>query len=332
MAERKLPTRVRFKHGAYYFVDKDDKWHHLGYTMAQMYEGLRQFNIQPAKERDPRFMAALFDRYEQEIIPKKAPRTQADNHKELARLRHAFGAQPIAAITPYMVGRYLDVRGAEAPVRANREKALLSHVFTMAMRWGLTHYNPCRGVHRNPEKKRRRYVEREEFLAVYRRAEPIVQIVMDLCYMTLQRVSDVIGIRLSQLREDGILFEPSKTRERTAVRVLIEWTPELRAVVARAKALRQVQSATHLLCTRRGTPCTYDGISAMFRRYVDKAHAAGEITEKFRLQDLRPKAATDSERAGRNPQRGLGHATRQMTDHYIQSREVERFTAMPKIN
>ncbi|MGC9158632.1 MAG: hypothetical protein ACP5FH_06535, partial [Terracidiphilus sp.] len=40
-------------------------------------------------------------------------------------------------ITPVHVARYLDQRGAEAPVSANREMALLSHVYTKALRWGM---------------------------------------------------------------------------------------------------------------------------------------------------------------------------------------------------
>jgi len=74
-----------------------------------------------------RLMAGLFDRYQREIIPSKAPRTQKDNLKELANLRKAFADAPIEAITPQVIAQYRDARTAKT--RGNREIALLSHIF-----------------------------------------------------------------------------------------------------------------------------------------------------------------------------------------------------------
>ncbi|NDC04372.1 MAG: integrase, partial [Betaproteobacteria bacterium] len=100
-------------------------------------------------------MSPIFSRYEREVIPKKAPKTQLGNLSELAMLRKVFDAAPIDAITPQHVAQYRDKRGAAAPVRANRELALLSHVFNLAREWGYTaKENPCRGVRKNRETPR----------------------------------------------------------------------------------------------------------------------------------------------------------------------------------
>lgn len=58
-------------------------------------------------------------RYEREVIPAKARRTQTDNLKELARLRAVFGRVLIDSIKPHHVRAYLDKRGESAKVRAN---------------------------------------------------------------------------------------------------------------------------------------------------------------------------------------------------------------------
>lgn len=42
----------------------------------------------------------VFDRYEKEIIPGKAPRTQKDNLLSLTQLRKAFSEAPVEALTP----------------------------------------------------------------------------------------------------------------------------------------------------------------------------------------------------------------------------------------
>ncbi|TAL22672.1 MAG: hypothetical protein EPO01_08665 [Aquabacterium sp.] len=70
------------------------------------------------------------------MIPGKAPRPQRDNLIELDRLKAVFGMVLINDIKPYHVREYLDRRGEQAKARANREKALLSHVFNKAREWG----------------------------------------------------------------------------------------------------------------------------------------------------------------------------------------------------
>ena len=238
-----LPQRVYFQHGGYYFVSRDGKWNNLGRDYVDAMTAYAKLNSVP---RTVTNMGALFDRYEREVIPAKAPRTQKDNVKELRFLRHAFGHMNPNSITPQDIYAYMDAR--KAPVRANREKAFLSHVFSYAIRWGVVADNPCRNVKRNPEKPRRRYVNDVEFWTVHEIASPVIQCAMELALITGLRQSDVLGLRLQNLTDDGLEVETGKTGKR----LLFEWTPELRDVVDRAKALRQGMVSMHLLCTRRG--------------------------------------------------------------------------------
>ena len=64
---------------------------------------------------------------------------------------------------------YLDLHGQTAKVRANRERALLSHIFNQARAWGYTDApNPCAGIkgHKETGRDRYGYVEDDEFKAV----------------------------------------------------------------------------------------------------------------------------------------------------------------------
>lgn len=85
---------------------------------------------------EPDLSVKTFDvvaqRYELEVIPTKARRTQVDNLKELARLRAVFGRVLAEKIKPHHVRGYLDKRGQTAKARANRESALPSHVVNKA--------------------------------------------------------------------------------------------------------------------------------------------------------------------------------------------------------
>lgn len=52
------------------------------------------------------------------------------------------------------VSRYLRIERAAAPVRANREVALLSNLIGLAIDRGEAKHNPCREVRRNEEQPR----------------------------------------------------------------------------------------------------------------------------------------------------------------------------------
>lgn len=64
--------------------------------------------------------------------------------------------------------RYADVEDLHrnlsrtTPYRANRALALLSKLFTLAMKWDVVAANPAKGVRRNPEEARQRYLTEDE--------------------------------------------------------------------------------------------------------------------------------------------------------------------------
>lgn len=62
---------------------------------------------------------------------------------------------------------YASMDARRAPIRANREKPLLSHVFRYTIRWGCAAANPCQLVSSNREWPRSRYVEDSELQTVY---------------------------------------------------------------------------------------------------------------------------------------------------------------------
>ncbi|MFC5496279.1 hypothetical protein ACFPOE_01915 [Caenimonas terrae] len=129
-------------------------------------------------------------RYVREVYPTKAIRTRADNDKELIHLLRVFGQMPIDAILPMHIRQYMDLRGQVAPARANREKALFSHIFNKAREWGYTAaQNPCQGVKGFKERGRSRYITDVEFGQVKAHAHFTVVDAMDLALLTGQRRS-----------------------------------------------------------------------------------------------------------------------------------------------
>ena len=78
-------------------------------------------------------------------------------------------------------------------MRANREKALFSHIFNKAREWGYTAApNPCAGVKGFTERGRDAYIEDVTYKAVWDAADWPTRDAMDLAYLTGQRPADVL--------------------------------------------------------------------------------------------------------------------------------------------
>lgn len=264
-------------------------------------------------------------RYRREVFPTKKPRTQKDNEAELDKLLAVFGEVTLDDIKPADVRRYLDVRGETAPVRANREKALLSHIFNKAREWGYTDApNPCAGISGFRETGRDRYIEDAEFLLIWRHADPILQDAMDLAYRTGQRPSDVLRMERGDIRDGKLWIRQGKTGK--ALR--IEVSGELEAIIQRAIGRPRKAIGRTLVQDEKGQPLTYWQLAGRFTRARDAAvkalraegrneEADALLTAQFR--DIRAKTSTDTGNLAWS-QSLLGHQNRAMTEHYTRAR------------
>lgn len=106
----------------------------------------------------------LCDRFLAEYLPRKRPSTQHTYRLQIENeIRPALGRLKVANVSFGDIDslhRKINARGT--PYRANRVIALLSCMFSMAIRWQWRADNPCRGIERNPEHKRRRYLSPDE--------------------------------------------------------------------------------------------------------------------------------------------------------------------------
>lgn len=257
------------------------------------------------------------DAYRVQVIPTKAPRTQRDNIKELAKLLEFFDdpPAPLDAIQPGDVQDYMNWRSA-APIRATREKALLSHLWNWARAHRYTtNPNPCAGI-KGHVAGRDAYIEDDAFMAIWEAGSATLRDAMDMAYLTGQRPADVLSACEGDIR-DGVLHV---RQGKTGAKVRVEITGHLKAVIARISARKaglRVQSS-RLVVNEYGRPI---GVNALSRHWALACAAAGVVGYQFR--DLRAKAATDTEEASgslRDAQRQLGHASLRMTEHYARNR------------
>lgn len=314
---RDLPPRLHLSDGSYYYVATGvlRRWIRLSKDKTEALLQWAQLEGSPPASECVSLQAA-WKRYEREILPGKAPRTQSDNRKESRYLLAAFGAMALADIEAQHVRQYLSTRGEVAKVRANREKALLSHMYNCAREWGMTNSpNPCAGVKGHKSPGRDRYVDDAEYLAVWTQAVAPLRDAMDIALLSGQRPADVLKFSRTDIRDGALWLRQNKTGKR--LRILIEG--ELASVIKRCtdRAATYPVSSLRLVQTERGQPLTYWTMRGMFDR------ARKDARVDFQFRDIRAKSATDVGDLA-HAQALLGHHGRAMTEAYVRARAGEK--------
>jgi integrase len=117
-----------------------------------------------AAEREAPTVADLCERFIADYLPRKRLSTQLTYRQQIAaEIIPALGRLKVADVTFADIDgvhRAISKRGR--PYRANRVVALLSRIFSLSVRWHLRTENPCKGIERNPEHQRRRYLTTDE--------------------------------------------------------------------------------------------------------------------------------------------------------------------------
>lgn len=281
--DKHLPHRVYLKHGAYYFVERDGKWHLLarGYPEALTALAKRLSAGAPVDT-----LEQIIGRYEAEVLSEKALKTQTGRRQEFKAIRAVFGRMRAPDIKPHHVWTYWRERGQT--VQARHEIRALSTVLTFARRCGaLNTENPCFGLRLPNAEPRHRYVTDPEYLIAKSVAQPMIAHAMALAVIAGMDGATIRTLERRNLTEAGIEFERPKTKERQ----LIEWNEDLRAVT-QAILRERPQLRRVLICNRKGQAYTADGFQAQWQRTMRKAKKAG-LAEGFHFHDLRAKSASD---------------------------------------
>ncbi|HET9189802.1 MAG TPA: tyrosine-type recombinase/integrase [Rudaea sp.] len=277
---RDLPPRLHRKHGAYYYV-RGHVWTHLGRDYGQ---ALRTWAEWEGREAAPiRTIAQALAQYIADSADRLQPSTITSYRDAMKQLVPVFGRMPLEALRRDHVYEYVRRRGN---VSGNRERALLSAVYTWALNAGIyAGANPAAGLrYRNTERPRQRYVTDVELAALITAAWPRWKPFLRFAYLTGLRQGDLLRLRLSDASEAGITVRTGKTGKT----ILIGWSDELRVLwgdMARSRI-----GAAPLLINRDGEAYTSSGFRASWRKLKLRA-GIGDV----HFHDLRKKTGSDAD-------------------------------------
>lgn len=302
--DRHLPACVYLRGSAYYYVKKN-VWTKIGDDLPT---ALKEYTKKVAAPTER--MPGLLARYIEEL--ELAPNTIR---------AYKFAADKLSPILEEFEPHQLTSRDIEqilyhhrkTPSMANVMRNVLVGALSLAYTLQMVDRNVAKDVAPLPEKKRTRYITDEEYAAIYSKATPTMQVVMDLCYLTGQRIGDVLSIRYADITDEGIHIVQQKTKHR----MIVAAGPDLLSVIARAKSLHQSVKGLTLLHTRQGKQFAYSTIRTLWGRACNAAKV-----EDAHIHDLRAKAATDAKKYGLDSMSLLGHQTESSHRRYQRSRET----------
>jgi integrase len=176
-------------------------------------------------ERAAATVTELCDRYLADHAARK--RTEKEDRAYIDRIiRPRLGSRKVEAITfSDLDGLHRKLTTASGPYAANRVAALLSKMFTLSVRWGMRADNPAKGIERNHEERRYRYLTGDELsrltdaLAVHPNQQAAT--VVRLLLLTGARRGEVLGATWDQFKlEAGVWIKPSShTKQKREHRV-----------------------------------------------------------------------------------------------------------------
>lgn len=305
--DKHLPSCVYLRHGRYWYV-KRGKWHDIGTTLQGALAEYARIIAPPIGGCDE-----LLNRTLEKSKETVKPNTYAQYKVACAKLKPILAeftpdlveSQHIAAILDHL---------RETPNMANRLLTFLRLAFANGLTWGLCRSNPCYGVKRHAERRRDRLLTDAEWTAIKAAAPAQLQAIMDIKYLTGQRIGDILAIRLADIRPEGIYFQQAKTSKR----LIVEMTPDLKQALERARSLYSNVRGLTLFHGRGGKPLSYYGVRSAFQRAC-KAAGIQDAT----LHDIRAKSASDARKQGLDPQALLGHTTAAQTVRYLRDKDFE---------
>ncbi|HGL5074131.1 TPA: tyrosine-type recombinase/integrase [Burkholderia multivorans] len=354
------PRRVYPRSGTFWWVrPTDEQWIRLcrvdeGETkmLDRLAEEKRKIEIDPNAGNVPR----LIDVYMETHASKYAESFRDEWRRRGASVKTAFSKFDIQQVDAGAIYDFLHDNWGDKPPTFQAMHAWLSKFFAWAVVKRYAASNPCREIEVKKPKKRKVYIPHDHFLAIrealgvytYEKkikgetrtitakvpTGPMMQVFIDLCYLTIQRsteirellwkadAADPFGCSWVDEKAGVIHFVPSKTEDSSGETVDWPITPEIQAVLARAKALEPTFGQRYVVRDENGAPKTDAACRDAWR---DAKRRAGLAMMPYTVKDIRAKAITDAKRAGYDIealQIAAAHSDRATTEGYIKSRDV----------
>jgi integrase len=265
-------------------------------------------------------VADLVSRVEEQHFHKLRPSTVAEYKRIISKyILPTLGGLKVADVTYTHVDTlHRKISKGGARYRANRTVALLSKMFSLAIRWKVIAINPAKGIDKNQESARQTYLKPPELLrlsaALDAHDDQVAANILRLLLLTGARRGEVQSARWLDLDLDRALWiKPgSTTKQKTEHRAVLS-APAVQLL----RTLREAadENAVHVFPSTQGKT----GHRTEIKKDWAALRDAAKLDPRTRIHDLRHSYASVLASAGQSlPIIGalLGHSNPKTTQRY----------------
>lgn len=300
---------------------------HLGYDKDKAIRLVLDMNLKPDDKGSVAQLWRLYSESNDYLNLAKITREQYAEY--WGRLKKVWANGVVEKVKPADINRYLRVYRKGASTLANREVALLSNLFNLAVELGDIDRNPCKEVRRNKERPRTRLVESHELDAFSEwaiRQGSSAQVLLGMAQFAALAGSRRIEFRtLHWPQVDDEIIRLTRAKQRDAEKREIVFIGDaLREVLERMRAMPGYSALGAVFrAPRTGNPYSESGFKTMWGRLMHDALEKRVIEKRFTFHDLRAHYTTYYKRRFDSlPELHADPATTARV--YERSREVKR--------
>ncbi|MCX4190286.1 tyrosine-type recombinase/integrase [Methylophaga sp. OBS3] len=325
MVKREWKTRKGVSTAYYYEHPRDEfgkrELEPLGTSFALAKKKWGEIEGIKVEEFSTNTLGDIYNQYmvwaEKVHISNLSPRTIKDRKNYWTQLAPAFSHLHINSFKSNWFLKYYEQRSSQ--VGAKKEIKFVSVLFNWAKLHDLCQIeNPITNTIRQYKVNEHRdiLITFREYMAVHESAEPFIQDLMDLLYLTGARPQEAIDMKFSDEIDGELIYRMGKTKRIKRVTI----GKDLRSLIQKRKKLLRINKVMLI-----DPPLLFDSegqalqLTGNIRYWWKKARDKTKMKRRWQLKDIRPFAATQRYRKEgvESTRKFLGHATEAQTRAYI---------------
>jgi len=269
------------------------------------------------------------------IIPEReySKSTLVSTEIRYRNLIAAFGDRNIEEITTLDIARLIEDL---TPSVSKSLRQVSTDVFNIAISRGLCRDNPAEYTLIKKQVTHRKRLTQSQFKAIHQNAPVWLQNAMDLAYITLQRRSDVVTMKFSDIKDGYLYVIQEKTKKHDTGYLKIKMSESLEQLVKKCQDPIVSPFIIHRRPDRiikrhefeHWTQITPDYLTRVFQTVRNNLDEFKKMPSEQRptFHEIRALGIKNMKDAGENPQSLAGHSSEQMTKNYDTGHDEIRWT------
>nr|WP_298931126.1 site-specific integrase [uncultured Erythrobacter sp.] len=234
------------------------------------------------KARTEETLAGVWSQYRAEVLSTRSSKTQGNVISIWKRLvLPALGKQRLSTIRQRDIERLHQNVSKRTPTQSNRMLASIQHVFSKSVQWGLLDRNPVKGIERNSENRRVRFLSENElarFLSILRKSNRTPsRIAIEFLLLTGARSGETFRAKWDEFDLVAAIWQKPKANTKSGKVHRVPLNPQALELLLSAK---EIAVNEYVFAGAKGAHLTT--VKTLFTRVRKEAGI-----EDFRIHDLR---------------------------------------------